>query len=134
MIIDQKILDELPTHAKTSTQHRHNLELRNSPDDGSQRMLNAIEPGTVMPIHRHLSSSEVVSLLRGKLCWIFYDDAGNETERVLMDANGESCCIVAEKGRWHSLECLESGTVILECKDGAYRPLGKDEVMEGKGK
>ena len=133
MLIDKDILDELSARAKASTRLRMNMDLRNSSEDKSQRMLNALEPGTIMPIHRHLSSSEVVSLLRGKLCWIFYDDVGNETERVLLEANGESRCIIAEKGRWHSLDCLESGTVILECKDGAYHPLTEDEIMEGKG-
>ena len=75
-------------------------------------MLNAIEPGTVMPIHRHLASSETVTLLRGKVRWHFYDDAGNKTESVILDANGDVRCINVEKGRWHSLECMESGSVL----------------------
>lgn len=58
------------------------MDLRNSPSDGSQRMLNALEPGTVMPIHRHRASSETVVIIRGKIQWVFYDDDGNETERV----------------------------------------------------
>ena len=109
--------------AKESPRLRMNLDLRNSPEDGSQRMLNALEPGTVMPIHRHLSSSETVAILRGKICWHFYDDSGKETESVVLDANGEPRCLNVEKGRWHSLESLESGSVLFESKDGVYRPL-----------
>ena len=108
---------------------RCNMDLRNSADDQSQRMLNALEPGTVMPIHRHLNSSETVTLLRGKIRWNFYDDAGNKTESVILDANGDVRCINVEKGRWHSLECMESGSVLLECKDGRYEPLREEEVL-----
>ena len=129
MIIDDKILDELTAQAKASPRLRCNLDLRNSAEDQSQRMLNALEPGTIMPIHRHMASSETVVLLRGKICWHFYDDAGNKTESVVLDANGEQRCLNVEKGRWHSLECLESGSVILECKDGKYEGLREEEIM-----
>jgi len=106
-----------------------NMDLRNSPSDGSQRKLNAIEPGAVMPIHRHRASSETVVIIRGKIQWVFYDDDGSETERVTLDANGELRCLNVEKGRWHSLESLDSGSVLFESKDGAYAPLGEGEVM-----
>ena len=85
--------------------------------------------GRHRPIHRHLASSETVTLLRGRIRWHFYDDAGKETERVLLDANGDVRCINVEKARWHSLECLESGSVILESKDGKYEPLGEGDVL-----
>jgi cupin fold WbuC family metalloprotein len=130
MVITQAILDELSAQAKANPRLRQNLDLRNSPADLSQRMLNALEPGTVMPIHRHLSSSETVAILRGKICWHFYDNSGKETESVVLDANGEPRCLNVEKGRWHSLECLESGSVLFEAKDGAYRPLTEDEIFE----
>ena len=81
------------------------MDLRNTPEDQSQRMLNALEPGTMMPIHRHLASSETVALLRGKIRWYFYDDNGKLDEEVILDANGDIRCINVEKGRWHSLEC-----------------------------
>ena len=134
MIIDQQILDDLSAQAKASPRLRMNMDLRNSPSDGSQRMLNALEPGTVMPIHRHRTSSETVVIIRGKIQWVFYDDDGNETERVTSDANGDLRCFNVEKGRWHSLQCLESGSVLFECKDGAYAPLGEGEVMSALGK
>lgn len=130
MVIDSKILDDLSAQAKASPRLRMNMDLRNSPEDGSQRMLNALEPGTVMPIHRHRTSSETVVIIRGKIQWVFYDDDGNETERVTLDANGELRCLDVEKGRWHSLESLESGSVLFECKDGPYAPLGTEDVME----
>ena len=129
MVIDKKILDELTVKAKESPRLRMAMDLRNSAEDLSQRMLNALEPGTVLPIHRHRQSSETVVILRGKIRWIFYDDSGNETERVVLDANGDLRMLSVEKDRWHSLECLKSGSVLFESKDGAYRPLGEDEVM-----
>ena len=130
MTISQEILNNLSEQAKASPKLRMAMDLRNSPEDLSQRMLNALEPGTVMPIHRHLASSETVVLLRGKICWHFYDDAGNETESVVLDANGDVRCINVEKARWHSLECLESGSVLFESKDGKYEPLREDEIMK----
>lgn len=129
MVIDQKILDDLTASAKTNPRLRQAMDLRNTPEDGSQRMLNAMEPGTVMPIHRHHGSSETVVILRGKIRWIFYDDNGVETERVVLDADGDSRMLNVEKDRWHSLECLESGSVLYESKDGPYHPLEEDEIM-----
>ena len=131
MVIDYQKLNTLSKQAKESQRLRMAMDLRNSPEDGSQRMLNALEPGTVMPIHRHHASSETVVLIRGKINWIFYDENGQETERVLLDANGENRMLVAEKDRWHSLECLESGSVLYESKDGPYHPLAEDEIWKG---
>lgn len=125
MIITEQILDDLSARARASERLRCNLDLRNSAEDKSQRMLNALEPGTVMLIHRHHASSETVVIIRGKICWLFYDEAGKETERVVLDANGDIRMLNVEKDKWHSLECLESGTVLMECKDGGYRPLGR---------
>ena len=129
MKITQDLMDELTAEAKASPRLRMNMDLRNSSDDKSQRMLNALEPGTIIPIHRHLESSESVVLLRGKIKWIFYDEEGNETESVILDANGEPRMLNAEKGRWHSLVCLEEGSVLFECKDGPYHPLTEDEIF-----
>lgn len=129
MVIDNQLLDELTAKAKANPRLRQSFDLRNSPEDKSQRMLNALEPGTIMPIHRHMKSSETVVILRGRICWHFYDEYGKETESAVLDASGELRCLNVEKGRWHSLECLESGSVLLECKDGAYEPLGENDVM-----
>lgn len=131
MIVGKEILDDLTTQAKASPRLRCNLDLRNSTEDQSQRMLNALEPGTVMPIHRHHESSETVVIIRGCIRWFFYDENGNETERVTLDAKGELRMLNVERNRWHSLECLESGSVLYESKDGPYHPLEEDEIWKG---
>ena len=130
MVIDNKILDDLSAQAKASSRLRMAMDLRNSPEDLSQRMLNALEPGTIMPIHRHHASSESVVVLRGKIEWVFYDDNGNVTERVTLDANGEPRMLNVERDRWHSLVCMESGSVLYESKDGPYHPLEEDEIFK----
>ena len=127
MIIDHHTLDALTAQAKASPRLRMNLDLRNSPKDLSQRMLNAIEPGTVMPIHRHRNSSETVVCLRGHFVEYFYDDSGTQTAAIDMIPGGN--VINVPIGQWHSLESLESGTVLLECKDGAWEPLGEEDVL-----
>ena len=127
MVIRKEILDELTAKAKENPRSRYNLDMRNSADDNSQRMLNALEPGTVMPIHRHKGSSETCICIRGHFEEYFYDAEGRLTETVDMVPGGVVLNI--EKGQWHSLKCLESGTVLFEAKDGAYEPLGPDDIL-----
>ena len=129
MVVDKIILDMLTAQAKASPRLRMNMDMRNGPEDLSQRMLNALEPGTVLPIHRHHDSSETVVIVRGKIQWVFYDENGNETERVVLDADGDPRMLNVEKDRWHSLVCLESGSVLYESKDGPYHPLEEDEIF-----
>ena len=128
MVIDKKILDELTAKAKENPRLRQSLDLRNSADDQSQRMLNALEPGTVMPIHRHKGSSETCVCIRGHFEEYFYDEQGNLTDTIDMIPGGVVLNI--EKGQWHSLKCLESGTVLFEAKDGAYAPLEPGDILE----
>ena len=130
MVITKDILDELTEKAKASPRLRCNLDLRNSADDNSQRMLNALELGTIMPIHRHKGSSETCVCVRGHFEEYFYDTEGRLTETVDMVPGGVVLNI--EKGQWHSLRCLESGTILLEAKDGAYHPLDEDEIWKEK--
>ena len=104
------------------------MDLRNSPEDLSQRMLNVVEPG-MGAIHRHLALSETVIIIRGRIRWLFYDEQGRITE---LWSDGEVRMLNVEKGRWHSLECLESGSVLFEAKDGPYRPLSPEDIMEVK--
>ena len=128
MVITRDILDELSAKAKASERLRCNLDLRNSAEDQSQRMLNALEPGTMMPIHRHNGSSETCVCIRGNFEEYFFDESGNLSETTDMIPGGVVLNI--EKGQWHSLKCLESGTILLEAKDGAYRPLEQDEIWK----
>ncbi len=128
MIIDKTILDELTEKAKANPRLRQGMDLRNSPEDPSQRMLNALEPGTVMPIHRHKDTSETCVCVRGHFEEYFYDSEGNLTETIDMVPGGTVLNI--EANQWHSLRCLESGTILLECKNGDYRPLDEDEIFQ----
>lgn len=129
MKIDQLLLDNLTAQAKANPRLRKNYDLRTTVNDNSQRMLNAMESGTVMPIHRHCNTSETMVMVRGKVIERFYDDDGNLTDEFLMEPCGEYPMVQIEVGQWHSLEVLESGTVIFEAKDGNYMPLGEDDAM-----
>ena len=129
MLINTELLDTLTAQAQASPRLRMNFDLRNSPSDQSQRMLNALEPGTVMPIHRHRTTSETVVVLRGKVKWLYYNDQGELTDTILVEAGGDICGLSVPMGQWHSLECLESGSVILECKDGAWEAMKEVDMM-----
>ena len=129
MIIDTNLLNALTAQAKASPCLRMNLDLRNSPSDQSQRMLNALEPGTVMPIHRHQNTSETVVVLRGKVKWLYYDDKGELTDTILVEASGDICGLSVPQGQWHSIECLESGSVILETKDGPWEAMKEEDML-----
>ena len=129
MNIDKVLLDNLTLQAKASPRLRMNMDLRDSAADQSQRMLNALEPGTVLPIHRHRKTTETVAILRGRAVQYLYDDEGNETDAVLLEAGGEVPAMQVEMGQWHRLEALESGTVIVEFKNGAYEPIGPEDIL-----
>ena len=89
MLLDVALLDELTAQAKASPRLRMNFDLRNTPSDQSQRMLNALEPGTVMPIHRHRNSSETVVMLRGKVKWLYYNEKGELTDTFIVAAGSD---------------------------------------------
>jgi len=132
MLINKELLDNLTAQAKASPRLRQHNDLRNTAEDHSQRILNAMEPGTELPIHRHRWSSETVVMLRGKGKWYYYDDNGNLTESFVVSADGDIRGISVPKGQWHNCESLESGTVILECKDGAWAPLAEEDVLKNQ--
>lgn len=129
MILTQELLDDLTRQAKSSLRLRMNLDMRTTPQDQSQRMLNALEPGTILPIHRHRHSSETVVVLRGKVEWLYYNDQKQIIKTIVAEAGGPNYGISVPAGQWHSLNCLESGTVILECKDGKYEPLTDEDIL-----
>lgn len=128
MIIDKQLLDNLSAQAKANHRLRQNFDLRASSADSSQRMLNALEPGTVLPIHRHTKSTETIVMVRGALKEYFYDNDGNLTDTILLEAGGEVPMLQIPVGQWHSLEVLEEGTIIFEAKDGAYEPLIQSDI------
>ena len=131
MKITQALLDTLTEQAKASPRLRMNYDLRNNENDSSQRMLNAIEPGSPLPIHRHMKSSETVVCLRGRLREVFFDEAGSVIDTIDLTPSGPVVALNIPIGQWHTVEVLESGTVILEAKDGAYHPLEEDEIWKG---
>lgn len=119
MKITQSLLDKLTEEAKVSPRLRMNYDLRNSEADQSQRMLNAIEPGSEVPIHRHQNSSETVVCIRGRIVEEYYDELERIcTEAIELTPNGQVVALNIPAGQWHTLRSLESGTVILEVKNG----------------
>lgn len=128
MIVDKQLLDNLSAQAKASPRLRQAFDLRNTPEDNSQRMLNALEPGTIMPIHRHRNSNETCVCVRGHFEEYFYNESGELTDIIDMVPGGTILNI--EAGQWHSLRCLERETVLLEAKDGKYESMASEDIME----
>lgn len=129
MIINKQLLNTLTRQARENPRLRQHYDLRNTTEDKSQRILNAMEPGTILPIHRHCESSETIVMLRGKGRWNYYDEQGNLTDSFLVEAGGDICGISVPKGQWHNSEIIESGSVILETKDGLWHPLSDKDII-----
>ncbi len=130
MTINQELLDKLAEEAKASERLRMNMDLRDSETDDSQRMLNAIEPGSILPIHRHQKTSETMVCLRGRLQVEYYDDLGMCTESFVIEPGGENVAVSIPIGMWHTVHALESGTCILEMKNGKYEPLTEVDILK----
>ena len=125
-------LDALTERAKASGRLRMNYNLHESLDSKAQRLLNALEPGTALPIHRHTHTAETYILLRGRIDVMFYNDEGCEVERFHLDPQVGNYGVHIPKSQWHTLEVFESGTIIFEVKDGPYTPLDVDDIMVKK--
>ena len=131
MKITKTILDDLTAKAKASPRRRMNMDLRDGTDDQSQRMLNAIEPESVVPIHRHRNSSETVVCLRGRVVEEYYDELERIcTEAIELTPNGQTVALNIPAGQWHTIRSLESGSVILEVKDGKFEPLSEVDILK----
>ncbi len=131
MTITQALLDDLTAKAKENPRLRQSMDLRNSPDDESQRMLNAIEPESDMPIHRHQHTSETVVCLRGCLVEEFFDELERIcTERIELSPNGPVVAVNVPAGQWHRVYAKESGTVLMESKAGKWEPLGEEDILQ----
>lgn len=129
MIINDQLLDDIQEKATESPRRRMNMDLRNSSEDKSQRMLNALLPGTVVPIHRHRDTSETTMIVRGKLFVVFYNDLGAQTERYLLNPTTGNYGVQIPKGQWHAVEVIEPST-IFEVKDGPYLPITPEDTMD----
>ena len=130
MKIDNQLLDTLSAQAKANPRLRQSYDLRATPEDQSQRILNAVEPGTILPIHRHRGSTETIIVLRGKVVQHYYNDAGEKTASYELAPNSAQVGMSVPVGQWHALESLEEGSVIFESKDGAYLPLSAEDILE----
>ena len=130
MILDKKLMEDLSQQAKESPRLRQAFDLRTTPNDSSQRILNAVEPGTILPIHRHRGSTETIIVLRGKVVQHYYNDAGEKTASFELAPNSAQVGMSVPVGQWHALESLEEGSIIFECKDGAYQPLSAEDILE----
>ena len=134
MILDNKLFNEILKSAQDSSRHRMHYDLRTSLNDDSQRMLNVMMSDTVIPIHRHNETSETVIVCRGKVREEFYDSDGNKTAEFVMEAGGECPGIQIPKGQYHTLVCLEDGSVIFEAKDKQYDPNTTEDCLVIKTK
>ena len=131
MVVDKNLLDKLTEQAKASPRLRMNFDLRDSAEDTSQRMLNAIEPKSQLPIHRHQKTSETMVCLRGKLQVEFYDELERIcTDSFVIEPNGVNVAVNIPMGVWHTVHAFESGTCILEMKDGKYESLSDVDILK----
>lgn len=129
MLLDKKLLDGITEQAKQSERLRMNYNLHGSLDAKAQRLFNALEPGTILPIHRHRYTDETYILVRGGIRVFLYNDDKQLTASYDITDKDENFGFHIPKGQWHTLEVLESGTIIFEVKDGPYTPLGEDDIL-----
>ena len=129
MLLDKELLDQLSKSASENPRLRASFDLRNTDKDDSQRMLNALQPGTILPIHRHPFTAETLIMVRGSVCQKFYNAKGVMTDTFVLKAGGECSVLQIPAGQFHSLECLEPNTVIFEAKDGAYMPVSAEDIL-----
>ena len=130
MIINKNLLDKVSSDAKVSPRLRMNYNFHKSLDDKCHRMLNAVEPGTVVPIHRHPDKVESFVVLRGKVRSTTYNDDGSVLDSVILSQDDGLYGVDIPKGVWHKLESLESGSVVFECKEGPFVPHEVDGIFE----
>ena len=129
-IIDDKLIEDVIAQAKESPRLRMNYNFHQSLDDKCHRLLNALEPGTVVPIHRHPTKDESFVLLKGMIRVNLFDDAGKVTESVILNPSDDVYGVDIPKNVWHNVECLESGSVIFEVKEGPFVPHDKDGILQ----
>lgn len=127
-LISDELLDSVTHEAQENPRLRMNYNFHTSLDAPIHRLLNALEPGTYLPPHRHADKEETYLVLRGSLLAFFYDDLGNVTEKVNLNPSAGVYGLEIPSGTWHSIIALESGTVIFEIKSGPYQPLPLEDI------
>lgn len=130
MIIDTQLLDKVSSEAKESPRLRMNYNFHQSLDDNCHRFLNAVEPETEVPIHRHPTKDESFVILRGKVRVTIHNDDGSIIEDVVLSQESGNYGVDIPKNVWHKLESLESGSVIFECKEGPFVPHEEEGVLQ----
>lgn len=128
-IIDNELLSSLCEKASQHPRLRMNYNLHACLDDKVQRLLNALNPGTSLPVHRHKSTDELYVILRGKLDVKLYNDQGILTDTVHLDPLNGAYGISVSASQWHTVDVLEKDTIILEVKEGPYKPLDDDDIL-----
>lgn len=129
-VIEKSLLDKVSSEAKVSPRHRMNYNFHQSLDEKCHRMLNAVEPGTIVPIHRHPAKDESFVVLRGKVKVSTYNDDGSVIDSVVLCQEDGRFGVDIPKNVWHNLESLESGSVIFECKEGPFVPHEQEGILE----
>lgn len=129
-VINQNLLDTVSSEAKSSPRLRMNYNFHQSLEDKCHRFLNAVEPGTVVPIHKHPTKDESFVLLRGKVLVTTHNDDGSIKESVVLNPDEGVYGVDIPKGIWHKIESLESGSVFFECKEGPFAPHEVDGILE----
>ena len=130
ILIDDNLLDKVTEQAKASERLRMNYNLHDSLEAKAQRLLNALEPGTILPVHRHRHTAETYIVLRGSMKVLFYNDDKVLTNECVVNPSEKVYGVHIPTGQWHTLEVLESGTVIFEVKDGPYAPFQPEDILK----
>lgn len=127
-LITEELLDAVTAQAKENPRLRMNYNLHATLDAPIHRLLNALEPDTYLPPHRHTDKEETYLVLRGSLLVFFYDDQGNVTDKACLDPTKGNFGLEIPSGTWHSIVVLESGTLIFEIKKGPYQPSSPEDL------
>jgi len=128
-IIDSALLDQVTAQSAQSPRLRMNYNFHKSLDAKAQRLLNALEPGTILPVHRHQQTAETYILLRGSLRILFYSETKELIESEILDGKEGKYGVDIPAGQYHTLEVLEHGTVIFEVKEGPYQALTDEDIL-----
>ncbi|MDR0658602.1 MAG: WbuC family cupin fold metalloprotein [Mediterranea sp.] len=129
-LIDNELLNEVSKQAQESERLRMNYNFHATPEAPAQRLLNALQMGTALPVHRHKHTAETYILLQGELKVLYYDDSKKVIESVVLNPSQGNYGVHIPSGQWHTIEVLAPDSVIFEVKDGPYTPLSDDDILK----